>query len=277
MFVALDIGGSKTRVAVIINQGITKKEVFETVYDYELSLGKIKDCVQRLTDGGKIRGVYVSIAAICSKDGQEIISSFRLKDYVGKTFASDLSTYFHTKCYLINDASCSALGEAALGAGKDKKIVVYLTVSTGINGACVVNGELNKSSAGFQFGHQIISAGGKYWKYCGQKGCLEAYASGLAFEEKYGVKPEDCKDQKIWDEFAYYLSLGIVNIIVLYGPEILVIGGGLSNAGNYLFVPLRRHVEDQLKVFPMPAIVPSNFKDESGLMGALTFLIKNNS
>ena len=166
-----------------------------------------------MSGGEKIEGIGVSIAAICDHNRQSIVSSVRLKDWAGKPLAGDLSKHFKTKCLVMNDAACAAIGEAKYGAGKGNKIVVYITVGTGINGACITDGELNKSDGNIQFGHQIIYPNGKYWKYCGQNGCLEAYASGLAFEEKYGLKPEDCKDKNMWNDFTYDLSIGIVNII----------------------------------------------------------------
>ncbi len=267
MIVVIDIGGTKTRIAAVKNEKLRGKEQFSTIYNYKKSLKKIIEVIKQLSNGEKIEGIGVSIAAICSQDGKSIVSSVRLKDYVKKSFVKDLTKYFKTKCLLMNDAACSALAEAGQGAGKGKKIVVYVTISTGINGACVTEGKLNRGN-GFQFGHQIICSGGKYWKYCGQKGCLEAYASGLAFEEKYGLKPENCKEKKIWEEFTYYLSIGITNIILLYAPEIVVIGGGLSKAGDKLFKPLNKHIKKQLQFFPAPLIVRARLKDESGLTGA---------
>lgn len=277
MMVVIDIGGTKTRIAAVKNGKLRDKEQFSTIYNYKKSLKKISETIKQISNGEKIEGISVSIAAICSQDGKSIISSVRLKDYVKKSFTKELAKYFKTKCLLMNDAACSALAEAGQGAGKGKKIVVYVTISTGINGACVTEGKLNKGN-GFQFGHQIICSGGKYWKYCGQKGCLEAYASGLAFEEKYGLKPENCRNKKNWEEFTYYLSIGITNIILLYAPEIVIIGGGLSKAGDKLFKPLNKHIKKQLQSFSMPPVVRSKLRDESGLTGAKilleNFLIK---
>lgn len=268
MFISFDIGASKTRVGISLHgEKIIRKHEYLTISDFQEGLEELSKTIQGLTIKNDIQFISGSIAAVCSKDGQDILSSTRLTHWVGKPLAKELFDKFKVPVFLMNDAVSAALCEAVCGAGRDKKIVVYLTVSTGINGACVTDGVVNPTCYNFQFGHQIIVPQGKYWKYCGQYGCLEAYASGLAFYETFGIKPEHCFDPIIWDNFSYKLALGIVNIITMYSPEIVVVGGGISKAGKLLFKPLIKHIKENLKVFSTPPVVPSSFGDNSGLLG----------
>ncbi len=75
----------------------------------------------------------------------------------------------------------------------------------------------------------IINEDGKPFKLCGQKGCLSCYVSGAAFKEVYGVSPFRCEDKEVWTDYAKKLSLGIVNVIAMWGPDVLVLGGSISN------------------------------------------------
>ncbi len=268
MFISFDVGASKTRVASSVNgEEIVKKHGHPTINDYPKAFEKLSHTIKTLAVDNRVEFICGSIAAVCSKDGKDILSSTRLTQWVGQPLANELFEEFKAPVFLLNDASSAALGEAVLGAGKNRDIVIYLTVSTGINGACVINGVVNPTHYNFQFGHQIIVPEGKYWKYCGQKGCLEAYASGLAFYETFGAKPEQCSDLKIWDDFSQKLALGIVNIIVMYSPEIVVVGGGVAKAGKMLFKPLIKNIRENLKIFESPPVVPSYFEDDSSLIG----------
>lgn len=268
MIIAFDIGASKTRAALFRKSAqITKKIEYPTIFNYERAFKKLANTIENLAQGREVKFISGSMAAVCGKDGKRIIGSTRLKNFIGKPFAARLSAKFRSPVFFINDAACAGLGEAVLGAGQRARIVVYLTVSSGINGACVIDGAINPTDHNFQFGHQIIYPNGRRWDYCGQKGCLEAYASGIAFEKLYKMKPENCYESKIWNDFSFNLAIGLVNIIVAHSPEIIVVGGGVSKAGEKLFRPLKKHIKENLRIFKMPRIVKSKFGDDSGLVG----------
>ena len=123
-------------------------------------------------------------------------------------------------------------------------------------------------------GHQILVPGGRR-DNCGQRGCFEVYGSGTAFYKTYGVRPENCKDKKIWARHAQIIGWGIVNTIVHWSPDIVVVGGGLSKAGPLLFKPLRAYVRQHLKILKPPPIKPAKLGDDAGLYGCLELLLSH--
>jgi glucokinase len=223
-----------------------------------------------------------------------------------------------TSVVLVNDANAAALAEFKFGAGspqhrgKSKKIkhLVYLTVSTGVGGGVVVDGKLFVGSLGLaaELGHMVIDVNGPRC-YCGGIGHLEAMASGTALaREGYmvvasrrdtsmsaavGGKPEKVTAEtvvnaaqagdpaacELMEREGFLVGIGVVNCIHAYNPELVVIGGGVSNAGDLLFSPIRATVESRV----MPAyhgtyeIVPATLKGASGALGAVAAALEERS
>jgi glucokinase len=172
-----------------------------------------------------------------------------------------------------NDADCAALGEYMAGAGKGVRSLVLVTLGTGVGGGIVVNGKIwsGINYAAAEFGHMVIEAGGRPCN-CGRRGCFEAYASASALVSQAERKAEEVPDsvlgkvyrekghltgkdvlqalnegdaaaKKVFDEYVYYLAIGITNLINIFQPDRLLIGGGISNFGDVLLVPVKRMVE----------------------------------
>ena len=177
--------------------------------------------------------------------------------------------------WLENDADAAALAEHRLGAGAGLGIrhMIFITVSSGVGGGLIVDGRLHRGTSGAagEVGHMILNEDGPPCT-CGNNGCLEAYASGLAIAARAreaierGGSPAlarlaeaspplsaetvfraaaegDQVSQHIIEEAAHYLGLGIVNLAHVLNPELIVIGGGLSKVGETLLGPARRVVE----------------------------------
>ncbi len=174
---------------------------------------------------------------------------------------------------LDNDANCATYGEWWLGAGRNVETLVGLTLGTGIGGGIVLNGEIfhGVSDAAGEIGHMTIDSTGRLCK-CGNYGCLEAYASGpaIAFRAMEGIragaesllpglvdgKLEDITAATVYEavvlgdpyanevmrETAKFLGAGVANIINVLNPHMVVISGGVTRAGDHLFVPLRAEV-----------------------------------
>ena len=140
-----------------------------------------------------------------------------------------------------------------------------------MGGARIHHGEIDGSAHGFEPGHQILIPKGRKWT-CGQHGCFEAYASGTAFYKTYSVRAENCQDKKIWARHAQVVGWGLINTIILWSPDVVIIGGGLAQAGPLLFKPLRAYVRANLKIFTPPKIVPAKLGDQAGLYGGLKLL-----
>lgn len=202
---------------------------------------------------------------------------------------------------LDNDANCAVYGEWWLGAGRGVHHLVGLTLGTGIGGGIVLNGEIlhGASDAAGEVGHMTVDFTGRRCK-CGNDGCLEAYASGpnIAARAVEGIRagndsilPElvdgdldritaatvyeglvlgDDYARDVMTETARLLAVGVANLVNLLNPERVVIAGGVTRAGDHLFLPLRAEV--RRRAFPSAAqactIVPAALPETAGVVGA---------
>nr|MBA3443115.1 ROK family protein [Pyrinomonadaceae bacterium] len=210
-----------------------------------------------------------------------------------------------------NDANTGALGEICYGAARGARNIVYLTVSTGIGGGIVIDGEIYHGSHSFagECGHMTLVPDGPLCS-CGKRGCLEALCSGTAIArqaalavgtgtnsrsvnvllEMAGGKPENITAKLVFeaaragDELALslvdkvcdYLGLAVANLINLFDPEMVVIGGGVAKAGRLLFDPLNHEIEKHVMAFHANRVkcVPAALGDDSVLLGAVALANK---
>ena len=202
---------------------------------------------------------------------------------------------------LDNDANCATLGEWWMGAGRGSEILVGLTLGTGIGGGLVLGGEVHHgaSDAAGEFGHMTIDSMGRRCN-CGNYGCLEAYASGpniaaravegiragvesvlvdlvdgvlkdiTAATVYEGVVLGDAYAQEIMNETAKFLAVGVANLINALNPDTVVIAGGVTRAGDHLFVPLRKEVRRRAFRSAVAAcrILPAALPETAGVIGA---------
>lgn len=274
MIITLDIGGTSTRIA-FSQDGKKFDDVvkFPTHKNYKESLLAISETITEYSQSKKIQGIVAGVPGVLNKNKTKITTVPHLPNWQNKPFVKDLENKFKTRVYLENDTDLGGLGEATQGAGKGKNVIAYLAIGTGFGGVRIVNGQIDASSQGFEPGHMIINAQGETWNACQQKGCLESYVSGSAFIERYGFKKcAECTDKKIWDEIAQNLAVGLVNITVLWSPDVIVLGGGVMKAGKYLLDPTKKYFNEYLKVFKVPSIKTSKLKDRSNLYGGLHYI-----
>ncbi|HWV58358.1 MAG TPA: ROK family protein [Longimicrobiales bacterium] len=203
---------------------------------------------------------------------------------------------------LDNDANCATYGEWWLGAGRDVDTLVGLTLGTGIGGGIVLGGRIfhGASDSAGEIGHMSIDSTGRKCK-CGNYGCLEAYASGpaIALRAVEGIQAGsesmlvdlvegrlemitaatvyeaavlgDPYANEVMRETAQFLGAGIGNILNLLNPEMVVIAGGVTRAGDHLFVPLRAEVRRRAFRIALDAceIVPGALPETAGVVGAV--------
>jgi glucokinase len=208
---------------------------------------------------------------------------------------------------LDNDANCATYGEWWLGAGKDVDTLVGFTLGTGIGGGIVLNGEIfhGASDVAGELGHMTLDSTGRKCK-CGNYGCLEAYASGpaIALRAVEGIEagaetvlPDlvngrleeitaatvyegavlgDAYANEVMKETAKFLGAGIGNIVNILNPEMVVIAGGVTRAGDHLFVPLRAEVRRRAFKSAEEAcqIVPAQLIGTAGVVGAIAMFKK---
>jgi glucokinase len=189
--------------------------------------------------------------------------------------------------HLDNDANAAALGEHRFGAGRGFRHLVYLTISTGIGGGVILDDRLYRGANGnaAELGHIQVSYDG--WPCpCGGQGCIEAFASGTHIARRArektgrpeltshdvvaGVRAGDSWALAVWDDTLQVLSAGIASMINAFNPQRVIIGGGVTAAGELLFEPLRRlALARAMKPLAQGVdLVPAQLEDQVGVMGA---------
>ncbi|MCX8094385.1 MAG: ROK family protein, partial [Candidatus Goldbacteria bacterium] len=218
----------------------------------------------------------------------------------------EMEKYFRIKTGVENDANCAIYGEKWIGAGKNVKNVVGFTLGTGVGGGIIIDGKLirgaNYNAA--EIGHMSLNPDGRVCN-CGAHGCLEQYASASAIanfakerirEGERTIITEIVKGdinkitskvvyealisgdklaKEVWNNFIKYLGAGIANVIHALNPELIIIAGGVINAGKYLFDPLKEAVKKQTfpLMYKIVKIVPAKLGELAGAIGAAGIVI----
>ena len=176
-----------------------------------------------------------------------------------------------------NDANVGALGEALFGAGQGCPTIFYMTLSTGIGGGIYADGRILRGADSYagEIGHINIVPDGPDC-LCGSKGCFERMCCGLWLERDFG-KPasELLQDAAFVNRYVIYLARGLKAALMLLNPHRIIIGGGLSKAGDRLFVPLREELNRQMTAWSKARrdIVPARLGDDSVLYGAMALAL----
>jgi glucokinase len=191
---------------------------------------------------------------------------------------------FGRPAVLDNDGVAAAAGEHRYGAGRGARNMVYLTISTGVGGGVILDGELHRgpSGNGGELGHVTVDWHGRKCRGCGRNGCLEAYCSGTSIAERaheagmHGASAADVAQAalagdavaaRVWNETCEALASGITSIANLFEPELVVLGGGVVRTGEQLLGPVRERVAEQV-IGPPPRIVAAASGDAVGVVGA---------
>ena len=273
MFIAIDVGGTHIRVASSKNlKTIQQIKRFPTPKNFNLAIGKITMAIKEIIQKQKVQKIIIGLPGVIDQKKGKLLTAPNLKNWVNKPLTNLLSKKFNCSVLLANDNDLAGLGEAIFGAGKKHQLIAYIAIGTGLGGTRIVNKQIDQSAYGFEPGHQIIQKNGKYWPHCQQKGCLESLISGRAFYKNYKIKPEKCQNKKILRDFAHLLGQGLVNTIVLWSPNIVIIGGGFAQRSHLFLKPLKEFVKKNLLIFKPPMIVKGNLGDQAGIYGGFHFL-----
>lgn len=179
-----------------------------------------------------------------------------------------------------NDANAGALGEAVYGAGRGCASVFYMTLSTGIGGGICLDGRIWRGADSYagEIGHLTIRPDGPEC-LCGARGCFERLCCGLWLERDFGRPvPALLQDAAFVRRYVVDLALGLKAAVMLLNPARIVIGGGISKAGDALFAPLRAELRRQITAWSRARIdvVPAALGDDSVLWGALALCREGN-
>ncbi|UUU32983.1 ROK family protein [Streptomyces sp. CA-210063] len=184
-----------------------------------------------------------------------------------------------------HDVRTGGLAEGRVGAGRGADRFLFVALGTGIAGAIGVDGRVEAGAHGFagEIGHIVVRPGGTPCP-CGQHGCLERFASAAAVSQAWaeasgdpGADAADCakavesgdpRADAVWQHAVDALADGLVTALTLLDPRTLIIGGGLAEAGDTLFTPLRTAIRHRVTFQKVPAIVPATLGDTAGSLGA---------
>jgi len=277
MIGAVDIGGTKIAVGMVDENGqVLSKRECPTEADRGYANG-IERITAMLRETARKAGVEISGIGIGSTGPLDALTGeFGDVDFLtgwqGKNPVKDLGGIFHVRVAMENDGDASALAEAGWGAGKGKSRLIYVTVGTGIGGGVVLDGKLYRGvdNAHPEVGHQVIDSSGPPCS-CGFRGCWEALAAGPAMaawlldhapvtyphREKLSAKvicdlarQGDPLAQSAVEREAHYLGLGLANLITLFTPDGIVLGGSVMISADLFLAGVRKTIAQGCRFVP---------------------------
>ena len=269
MDILFDIGGSRMRFARVIGEhNMTDAIIIKTPDTYIGAISEIEAVIKQISNGEQVNNLVGGIAGVFNKEGSKLLLSPNLKEWEGKPLKEDLARVTGAnKVVIKNDTDMTGLGEAVYGAGRDQEIVAYLTFSTGIGGSLIVNQKVAPYRFGFEPGWQIINE---------EKLRPLHDVSGTALKEKYeGKLFRDITGTVTRDKIMRAVITGIHNTIVFWSPDVLVLGGGMTE--SFEIEDIYKTLEEIPLRFPeLPEIKFAEIEDTNGLYGALAYLKQQN-
>lgn len=305
--VGVDVGGTNVKVALVSEEGaIAYSNTVPTRAEmgYEYTISNIKQAIYDLmteskTDKSAIKGIGFGLPGQIDCVNGIVRLLPNIPGWVNVPLAKIISDEFQIPVKLDNDVRCAALGELAFGAGKGCQNLVCITVGTGIGSGLIVNGKLVRGAANAagEIGHIKLSMHEGPLCGCGDRGCLEAYASGpsiVAMAEEYimggkstkfrelanpditpyivseAAKQGDAVAIKIFEIMGEYIGIGLSSVINLLNPEKIIIGGGVADAGDILFQPIRETIKKRAMKISADSVevVKAQLGNTAGVIGA---------
>ena len=298
MRIGIDLGGSHIGVGLIEKEKIlmSKERNFnrEDRENFEVSIIKyINLLIEEILRENNSSIQEIELIGIASPGtiADEIIKKAENLKIENFDLVSKLKEIYHVPVIIKNDAKAAALAEKEYGAMKDYEDCVFLSIGTGIGGAAFLGGNLLKPKkfSGFEFGHMIVNKDGRLCS-CGKRGCFESYASIRALKMQVTKDLDIDSDitgqylrenllildnpvvQADVEMFLEYLKTGICNLIDIFEPEVVCLGGSFAYyEGNPILDRLLCKINEPSSTFnhtEKPKIVLAKFKNDAGIIGA---------
>ena len=294
---AIDIGGTKIAVGLVEGSGeILGKDIFPTLPEQgpQAGIQLITARLQNLCDqlGMRLTAIGIGCTGLVDPATGILGPNDFLPGWEGLNLIETFTSAFGVQTGLENDADAAALAESRWGSGKGRKRFIYLTVSTGIGGGILLDGQLYRGVVGAhpEIGHQTIDPSGPLCG-CGSHGCWESLASGPALARWFndqlpaaGISQAVLDARQVCDladaghplalravqREAYYLGLGIANLVNLFTPETIALGGGVMKRWELFEPEVRRIVRENCGLVPheKTELVPASMGVDTGLAGA---------
>ena len=279
----VDLGGTKTE-AILLDEHFTvleQKRIKTPQTDYTEIIQSISSLVLELSKDVTDFSLGVCTPGSISKQ-TGLIKNSNTQCLIGKPFKEDLEKNLGKKISIENDANCFTMAESQMGAAKEFGLVFGVIMGTGVGGGIVIDGKLHsgRTNIGGEWGHHTLHRNGNPC-YCGKLGCVETYISGPSLEKQWMeltgksqslpeiLSNSDHNMSKRWkSEFLENFGYGLANVIDILDPDVIVLGGGLSNI-DFLYTDGKESVYE--KVFSdlvETPIIKNKLGDSSGVYGA---------
>ncbi|HET8960273.1 ROK family protein [Nocardioides sp.] len=302
--VGVDVGGSKVLAAVVSPTGDVVRSVLARtpgrLVDAAVVEDVMTDAVRSVADGEDIAAIGVAAAGFVDQSGERVVFAPHLP-WRGEQLRGRLTERWGVPVALDNDANCTAVAEATYGVAGGDGTTVVVTMGTGIGGAILVEGRVLRGRNGMagEFGHMRVVPDGQPCE-CGGRGCWEQYASGGALvryaRAQIGLEPSvlteacggdpdrltgpmvtdaagdgDLVARQAFGSVGHWLGVGLANLVAALDPHRIVVGGGVSAAGDRLLDPARVELERSVVAAghrAVPPVLAARLGPEAGAVGA---------
>jgi len=272
---AVDIGGTKFAVALFDDDRMIRREARPTNREGARDW-MLEQVVAIATEWKREFGFErcgIGFGGPVDFGGQRVAFSTHIGGWNDFRLTEFLSRAIGVPAIMDNDANAGAMGEATFGAGRGHSPLFYMTISTGIGGGIYSNGQIWRGADGWagEIGHVTVRPDGPEC-LCKARGCLERMCCGLWLERDYGKPAKELlRDPGFVARYVVDLAMGLKACIMLLNPSRIVIGGGISNAGEALFGPLRDEMDRQITDWSGARVdvAQAALGDDSVLYGAL--------
>jgi glucokinase len=284
----LDLGGTNIKVAIVSREGDDFDVISTDSVDTEAAEGP-EGVTENLVRVGRAAlpasgasTLGLGVPGHFDRDTGRILlfpnlpgewSGFPLRDRIEEALGVDT--------WMINDARAFTLAEGLLGAGRGCHTVACVTLGTGVGGGLMIEGRLHRGAFGVagEIGHQTVMADGPLCG-CGNRGCVEALVRAdvlastagrpTASDVFEGAREGDDRCLDAVSQMADYLGIGLANVVTMFGPERIVVGGGIADAGDLVLGPVTAAVKRRVTLVPTEKIdiVPAHFGRFAGAVGA---------
>lgn len=306
--IGIDLGGTKISGALANSEGKVQS-LFVVPTEADLGEEKVlsnivtvieKVMIESRVTLDQVAGIGIGSPGVLNLQEGTIITSPNLP-FKNFELVKNLKKSFDLDVFLDNDANVATIGEYMLGAGKGQKNMLYVTVSTGIGGGAIIDGQVYRGNTAnaLEVGHMTLNPDGPICG-CGNAGCLEALASGTSIAKRakeallskvdtslrqydnvtsYEVfqeaKKGDVVANEIIDRALTYLGIGIGNLMLAFDPSMVIIGGGVSKVGPILFDKVQEVVNRRTfaTINENCKIVPAKLSGDAGVLGAVSLAL----
>ena len=288
LHIGLDLGGTNIKTAVLrggrddFAVESTGSVETEAVGGPEAVAANLVEAGRALIDGRSVTSVGLGVPGHFDRESGQILLFPNLPgDWPHFPLRDRVSAGLGVETWMINDARAFTLAEGLLGAGKGHDTVACVTLGTGVGGGLMVDGRLHRGAFGVagEIGHQTVLPDGPLCR-CGNRGCLEALVRADVLASNAGrssptavfegARNGDNRCVAAVSQMADFLGIGLANVVTIFGPDRLVVGGGIAEAGDLVLAPISEAVKARVTLVPTEHIdiVRAEFGRFAGAVGA---------